>query len=391
MDRNIKIAYALSFCKNSWFWLGTWIFFYLKFTNYAGIGVVETALIVSMTISEIPTGAIGDLLGKKKTLITSFVLQAFGIGIGGFAQNVYWLIVGVFIAGVGASFYSGIFEALVYDSLKQKGQQLQYEKVISNISTIGLIAPAICGVLGGFLYVYNFRLPFLLNAFFYTVGAIVCFLLIEPKIDSEKFSLSSFFRQTQVGLKELFKTKAVINQTIILISIGLVVVICDEMLNGFLGVEFKFSPQALGILWSAFYVVSAFVSQLTPFLKRRFADNTTLLLIGFSIAFSLLFSPWLGIILGGVSLFVRYSLQTLFYNYSTIVINDNTESKNRATTLSTFNLLKNIPYVLSAYFLGSLADYYSAKSLAALLGVSLLILLVVQSIRMMSEKRKFGK
>ena len=75
MDRNISIAYILSFAKNTWFWLGIWIFYYLKFTNYAGIGVIETVLIITMTLTEIPTGAVTDLLGKKNFNI-SFLFRS---------------------------------------------------------------------------------------------------------------------------------------------------------------------------------------------------------------------------------------------------------------------------------------------------------------------------
>lgn len=50
MERNIQIAYLLAFLKNTWFWLGVWVFFYLSYTNYAGIGIIETSLIIAMTI-----------------------------------------------------------------------------------------------------------------------------------------------------------------------------------------------------------------------------------------------------------------------------------------------------------------------------------------------------
>src|SRR3990167_10935878 len=98
MDRNIKIAYVLTVLKNSWFWLGIWVFYYLLFTNYAGIGIVETGLIVGMTLGEIPTGAIADLLGKKKTLITAYFLMAVGLFGIGLTPNFILLWMSVFIS-----------------------------------------------------------------------------------------------------------------------------------------------------------------------------------------------------------------------------------------------------------------------------------------------------
>src|SRR3989344_7817931 len=114
MDRNIKIAYVLTVLKNSWFWLGIWVFYYLLFTNYAGIGIVETGLIVGMTLGEIPTGAIADLLGKKKTLMISFLLMAAGLFGVGLTPNFLWLPLCVFFARGGTSFFFGTLVALVF-------------------------------------------------------------------------------------------------------------------------------------------------------------------------------------------------------------------------------------------------------------------------------------
>jgi hypothetical protein len=45
------------------------------------------------------------------------------------------------------------------------------------------------------------------------------------------------------GFRELTKTVNIRNQTLLLLSIGAIVVIVDEMLNSFLAVEFGFSEK----------------------------------------------------------------------------------------------------------------------------------------------------
>lgn len=69
--RNIKLIYILSILYNSWFWIGIWVLYYLRYTSYAGIGLLESVMIFTSTTTEIPTGAIADLLGRKKTLTMS--------------------------------------------------------------------------------------------------------------------------------------------------------------------------------------------------------------------------------------------------------------------------------------------------------------------------------
>jgi len=379
--KNIRIAYFLGFLKNSWFWLGIWVFYYLRYTNYAGIGIIETVLIATMTISEIPTGAIADLLGKKKTLTLSFLLEAVGGFLMAFAPNFPVLCFSVFVMCIGGTLYSGTMEALIYDSLLEVKENHHYGKVIANIGTIQLISPAVCSIIGGFIYSLNPSLPFIANSVCYTIGFFLTFLLTEPLIDTEKFSLAVFVKQTKQGFKQLTKTLEIKRQVILLLSVATIIVIADEMLNGLLAVEFGFNEKQVGILWSAIYIVSALASQLTPRIKKEFGGNVSLLIIGFLTALSFLVSPFLGIMIGGISLTLRASFQAVYMNLTSIAINENTESKYRATTLSTFNMIKNTPYLLLAYFIGFLADSYSAKIVAMILGIFLGGIVLLQSLK----------
>lgn len=253
------------------------------------------------------------------------------------------LALSVFIMCVGGALYSGTLEALVFDSLKEKGWENKYAKAISNIGTINLISPAICSILGGFMYLLWSGLPFFANAVLYSLGFFLCFLLREPTVDTVKFSFTNFVSQTQRGIKELCKTLNVKRQTTLLLSIGFAVVIADEMLNGFLGVEFGFKEKQLGILTAAIYLISAGASQLTPKLLSLQNSLFPIFLVGFLISLTLIVSPKLGLALGGLVLIINYSLQAIFNNLTSIAINVQTESRYRATTISTFNMIKTCP------------------------------------------------
>lgn len=374
MKNNITIAYILTFAKNTWFWLGIWIFYYLSFTNYAGIGLIETVLIVATTLTEIPTGAVADLFGKKKTLILAFLLEAIGAYMMALAPNYTTILWSVFIMCVGGAFYSGTLDALVFDSLKSEGNEEKFDKIISNLSSISLVAPAICSIIGGLVYGIDIRLPFLLNAVGYTIGFISSMFLVEPVVDTEKFSFTNFISQTRYGLLELFKSSEVKFQTILMLSIGFVVVISSEMVDSFVSFEFGFTDKQMGVLWSVIFILSAFASQLTPKIKKYFGLNKSLFIVGIFMAVTFIISPFIGLIIGGISLILRSSLQGIFGNLSSVVINNNTESKYRATTISTFNMIKNVPYVLTAYFIGGISDLLSAKIVSMCLGIVLVVL-----------------
>lgn len=376
--KNIRLAYVLTFCRNSWFWLGIWVFYYLKFTNYAGIGLIETILIITMTTMEIPTGAIADLLGKKKSLIISFLLQGVGNIIMALAPNFGVLVGSVFIMAVGGTLYSGTLDALVYDSLKEEKKERLYDKVVAHIGTIQLIAPALCGMIGGIMYHFNPRLPYGAAGIGYLMGGLFSLALTEPKVDTVKFTIVNFARQTKEGFGQLFKNQEIKRQTLLLITIMGIVSIFWEMIDNFLGVEFGFTPISIGVLFSVMYIVGAVASQLTPKIKEKFGVNRGILISGGLMALTYILSPIMGLVVGGASLIFRSGLQAVLGNFSTIVINQNTESRFRATTISTFSMLKNIPYALLAFGVGTISDTISAKKTTFILGILLLGLLLFQ-------------
>jgi len=377
MDRNIKIAYALTYIRFSWFWLGTWVYYYLRFTNYAGIGLIETILIVTMTLSEIPTGAIADLLGKKLCLVISFFIQFVGSVYMALAGNFFDIAFSVFILSIGATLYSGTLEALVYDTLKEKHLESLFNKIVANTSSFQLVAIILSGAVSGILYTRNPSLPYYFSGIAFFIGFILTFFLREPKIDTDKFSFKSFLHQTQQGFRQLFSSKYLKKQTWLLLSITGILVIADEMGESFLGVEFGFKESQIGIFFAIIYLVAAIVSQLTPRLSK-FNPIKIIVILSLLTVMTFLISPFIGLVLGGLTLVIRQSLATTINNLTSVVINQNTESKYRATTISSFNMIKNLPYLMTAYFIGSLMDLYSAKIVAAFMGLTILIFLLLQ-------------
>lgn len=374
-SRNIPIAYALGALRNSWFWLGIWVFYYLRFTDYAGIGLIETVLIITMTVMEIPTGVIADLLGKKPTLILSFLLQAINNLVIAFAPNLSFLLLAALIGGLGGTLYSGAMEALIYDSLKERNQEGRYHKILGNVFSLQFVMMAVTGSIGGFLYGVDPRLPFIASGFGYLVATLLSFALREPPIDTEKFSLHIFLAQNKRGLMQLFGRREVRMLIFFLVSIASIGVVADEMLNDVLAVEFGFQPHQLGVFIAVVSLISAAVSQFSSRIIRRVGSINTVVLLGLILSMTYLLSPWVGIVVGGLTLLLRVSFQSIVHNATSGVINQHTESRYRATTLSSFNMIKNLPYVFSAYLLGSLMDIITVRIFAFVLGIAVLAII----------------
>ncbi|PIV07829.1 hypothetical protein COS53_00320, partial [Candidatus Shapirobacteria bacterium CG03_land_8_20_14_0_80_35_14] len=348
-------------------------------TNYSGIGIVESTLFFTAIILEVPTGALADILGKRKTIIISFFLSAlcnFGIA---YSTNLNNLVISVVLGGIGMSLYSGAFDALVYDSLLQDKKESMFNKVLSRITSQQLIMVAVCSAIGGYLYVYDHHLPFMLCGIFALVASVLSFFFTEPKLDTEKFSLKNYTKQNTEGFKHLFN-KDLTKIVFFLIIISSFYALSDEMLDSMLGYEFGLSSQMLGILFSVIALVGALFSYLSGKIsKDKDLFYLILILTGLS-ALTYLLSPIAGVILGSILLISRTAIMSVHNNYQSTILNKYIESKYRATTLSSFNLIKTLPYAISAPFLGIYMQQITAKNFAFFIAIVLMVVVTVQSL-----------
>lgn len=389
--KNVRLAYYLSFLWRSWFWLGIWILYYLNYTDYAGIGLLETVMITTSILAEVPTGAVADLIGKKPAIMVAFGLGALGNLVMAIAPNYWVLVASIVTMTVGGAFYSGSMEALVYDTLKTKKKEKLYEKALGKMTTMQNLGMAVAGVVGGFVYQLNESLPFLMVAALYIVGLVVASYLSEPRIDSEHFSWAAFVKQNKRGLQQLFKTKQVSRQTLLLLIPGALMVATENVLNDATALEYGFDSVGLGILATVLYLFGAGVSIWSDKVMGWWRKNQVYLIVIGAYVSSMLLTPYLSLYLGAILLVARWGIQTLYGNFVSVSVNQQTESKYRATTLSTYALINNIPYALGAAGIGVLMNIYSAQRFSQSLGlaVGLLVLgLWVSGLRVIERAKQ---
>jgi MFS family permease len=375
--KNIKIAYILSLLWRSWFWLGVWVFYYLRFTDYAGIGFLEAVMITTSSLGEIPTGAIADVLGKKKAVILAFALGAVGNILMAFAPNYSVLIISIIAMTIGGAFYSGSLEALVYDSLVEEKKTEIYHKVVGRMTTMQNVGMAIAGITGGYLYQVHVSLPFILVAFAYLVGMFIAFGLTEPIIDSEKYSWKKFLSQNKHGFAQLFSTRKIAFLSLLFLVPSSFMIATENVINDATAVQLGFTSVQLGIFATVMYLFGIFASEQSSWIIKIL--HSRFIYIGLLAIYliTLLIIPQASLIIGAVLLLVRYGAATIFGNYESVRINEVIDSRYRATTLSTFSLLKNIPYIFAATFIGVAMNNYGAMIFSMYFGILLAVMLLL--------------
>lgn len=345
-------------------------------------------MITTATIGEIPTGAIADILGKKIAVTLAFFLGALGNTLMAFAPNYWVLVASIMTMTIGGAFYSGSLEALVYDTLKQSKKTDLYQKVIGRMTTMQNLGMAFSGILGGFLYKWHVSLPFLLVATAYLIGLVLSFWLREPIIDTEKYSWTKFIHQNAEGFRQLFANRKLAIMVMAFLIPGAFMIATENVLNDATAVELGFSSIQLGIFATILYLFGVVVSEKTEWLSSRLNAKW---IYGGSVAIyalTLLVMPKAAFLTGAILLLVRYGTQTFFGNYESVRINAVIDSRYRATTLSTFSLLRNIPYVLTATVIGMMMNFYTAKTFSMYFGIIFLSCLVgFYGIRMLLKEQ----
>ncbi len=369
----------MSFAFHSWFWMGNWIFYYLSFGSYATVALLDSGSVLASLLMEIPTGAFADLVGKKKTLILAFLLQGLGNIMMGISGSFWMLAISLwFFVCVGGAFYSGTMDALVFDSLKALKKEHLFERKIGALNATRLWAMAICAVIGGLVYAYSPGLPYILNGIVCLMGLVACFYLEEPKVDTDKYSIMSFFKQNTLGIKELFKNSYMSKLSLFLIATGAMGIFIYNILDDLLAVEYGYSPLGVSVLFSIVCLVAGFASLYLPRLKVKLDQRVVLIVSMIVMAFLLMLSPIVGMIVGGILLLFRVILEVLGDNAASVMINTHTESKVRTTTLSTLSLLRSIPYAVGGSLLGSAVILVGgARNFSMWFGLVLLIISVV--------------
>lgn len=378
----------MSFAYNSTFWLGNWVFYYLQFGNYATVALLDSGAMMAGLLMEIPTGAFADIFGKKKTLMLAFLLQAVGAIVMGLSSNFWTLALSLWILVCsGGAFYSGTLEALVYDSLKQNNDEDSFDRKIGTINATRLWSMAICAIIGGLVYKFSPGLPFILNGVMCLIGFVVCFGLEEPKIDTEKYTWLSFFKQNTAGIRNLFANDYIKRLSLFLVATGALCLVIYNLLDDLLAIEYGYTPMGISILFSIACLIAGAASIF--FSRTKFKLNIKMSLIGTMVIMGLIMmlSPVIGMLASAVFLMVRVILEVIYDNATSVIINRSIESKSRATTLSSLSLLRHLPYALTGSLVGASVVFAGgARQFSMWYGLIIILMTIIFGFRLKFER-----
>lgn len=155
-----------------------------KGLSLAQIAGMQTMLMVSQLVMEIPTGVLADRMGHRRSYQFSMVTAALGEVITLMADTYPEFLFGQIVAGTGFALASGSLDALLYESLpngdRTTGMQRAKGQVGAAMNLGALLAFTIGGWLTRELTFENMRFTLKLNVVFVGFAAVLVFALREP-------------------------------------------------------------------------------------------------------------------------------------------------------------------------------------------------------------------
>lgn len=196
LKKNITVSYFYNFFMQLNITSAIWVL-YLAFKGMSlvEIGILESIFHTTSLLFELPTGAIADLYGKKFSVVTGRILSIISCIFFMVSTNFLGFAVAFILSAASYNLNSGAAEALVFDSLKELGEEDNYKRIWGNLSFVMSIAQGAAVLLGGVLADVNFLYAYIVGTLIQVVALIAAGNFTElpnhtPKKEKQKNNLA---------------------------------------------------------------------------------------------------------------------------------------------------------------------------------------------------------
>ena len=371
---NIRIYLLSETFRSLYFLVPIYLIYLQKHLSISQISFLIGFQFFVQLILELPTGAIADLLGKRITIVLSYIFDTFFFLGYLYAHSFLDFLVIYAASGIGEALRSGSSEAIVFDSLKQDHREDEFPAIGARQGLyfqIGLVAATI---IGGFVYQLTHTLPILLVASAQALAGLSAFFYREPYIDTVKFSLSSYFRQIKLGINEAFKTTTHRLMSTYYIAVGSISWLVMTYYVDYLLIDLGFDAPTRGIISAGARIFNIIlINRFLIHLPRR---NTVIffpILLILSLTPGIWLQGWWSIPFITGAMMSSTARWILLGKYTNHIF----DSRYRATALSTLSMAIGLVYIVFTTISGPIMTYYGgSRTIFTILGIASMFLVI---------------
>jgi MFS family permease len=386
LSKTIWLFYLSKFLVGLRFFIPIWLIFGKNFLNLPNLGLLESAGYALTILVDIPSGAVADIIGRRKVIMLSLLLLALGHIGQGLSWNIPSYIIWGLIATIAGTFMAGSDTALVYDTLKEKGRDREFIKINGKALFANRMGIVIATFLGGFLYSIHTSLPFILMGMAEFLSIFCWYFMNEPKLEHIKFSLSNYVLQMKLGILQVTKNSYVKSLSVFYVFVGGITLSSLYFFNYSYALDLGFDASQQSLLFGFTGIVKALIVLVFAKYAHKFTKIQIYLIFLLFMLLSYLPAMFVGRNLALTIITFTEMLAVARFAFLDKFINDEFESKYRATSLSFMDMLVNVVYIVIVTAGGFIANSFGTAHLYSLIGLLVLVLVAPVTYKLVTSE-----
>ncbi|HVN85943.1 MAG TPA: MFS transporter [Candidatus Binatia bacterium] len=242
--------------------------------------VLATYLIVSF-LFEVPTGALADLFGRKRSFLLSCVVRALAFVMYYYAHSFRDCITAELVDAVGTTLANGALDAWAIDSMRAEGHHQTADRFFARAQMISRSAMIGAGIVGGYVAAANIAWPWLIGAGFFCAAAATAIALMSETAVASRTAAAprSLIATARAGLRAVRRQPVLLWLSLITLTASF----------GMMPVHQTWQPRMkalsgeglwlMGWIWALVNVAAVTGSAAVPRLLGRFARERMLVAV----------------------------------------------------------------------------------------------------------------
>lgn len=376
--RNINLDYISTFITNLNMQSSIWVL-YLAYCgmNLMQIGLLEGIYHATSIVCEIPSGALADLVGRKKSMMLGRICVTISCIIMLFTRNFWWFAISFLLQALGNNFNSGSEEALVYDSMICLGEEEDYIRINGRINTVIEVSQAIATVAGGVLAEYSYFVCYAACTVISLLAFVPVVFMKEPPVlkDGEKEEHLTAGRLVARHFQTSFEILASDLRILKIVTYFSVVFAAHTLLFFYSQQYYSdmgYNKIQISIIMLFAGLASCLGAILSERLYRRFEKKISVFsaaVIALTLVFYSIGNPVLSI---GMFIGANF-FNSVLYPIESESLNRIIPSEQRATLISVNSMFFSIVMIVTFPVVGALADVWSLAPILGVFGALLLL------------------
>ncbi|ELZ51729.1 major facilitator superfamily MFS_1 [Halorubrum distributum JCM 9100] len=357
-----------------------YLFFLAQGLNFTQIAILEAIYNLTTLLGEIPTGYIGDRVGRRNSLLTGTALISLTlIGIG--LSSSFWALATLYVCwSMGYNFRSGSEDAWLYDTLTDDLSEDQFAHVRGRGESVALAIGAGAAIIGGYLGSIDLSYPWFVAAGVTAIGVFVLLTIDEPATYERTDTTALSFRRTLSIIRRTISERNirafVLYYYVLYAAVTYLVFVFLQPIFETIVLDFGVSQSQvrslLGWFYAAYSLFGAGLSYYTGTIRARLGLRTWFLWLPFVVGGALVGMYFVPVLALPTFLLIR-GLSDVTRSFAGQYINDRIETMGRATILSAMAMVSGLAVVPFQLGSGVISDVVSPLFALAVAGVVLVV------------------